>query len=269
MAGPTRQRGSGSRDIGGKRAAANSRAMMSFLSRIPARALPRASRCSGVGGWRSGPSWRCGRPLPLLGWTMRSCERHASSWNIFARDRRRSDGGWHCRTGLRRFHQATIGSAVLTVLPEGSPASASASGLPFGDSRLRSRGTARALLLRRPPGRTRRTSGTEAGCVGRARSAGATARMNGESERPSAVVEATFAYCDPTASPVARPGQGPPPDGRQWLDLLSPPAPPPRADYCRHEMKSPQRTTSVCWPQGMIGTVEVEFCGEPSISLSE
>lgn len=30
-----------------------------------------------------------------------------------------------------------------------------------------------------------------------------------------------------------------------------------------------QRWTAPLAPQGMIGTLEVEFCGEPSISLSE
>lgn len=34
-------------------------------------------------------------------------------------------------------------------------------------------------------------------------------------------------------------------------------------------MKSPQRSTALWLPQGMIGTVDVEFFGEPSISLSE
>ena len=42
----------------------------------------------------------------------------------------------------------------------------------------------------------------------------------------------------------------------------------PAAEY--HEKKSPHFWTAASdAPQGMIGTVEVEFFGEPSISLSE
>lgn len=130
----------------------------------------------------------------------------------------------------RPVHQATIGSAVLTVLREDRRVRL---GLwtPFGDTRpamageLRERCYYDARLvahedlwhqrLMRWAERRRRPSPED----------------DGDVRRPMAVVEATFAYCDPNGlTRRERRERDRPQTARQWLDLLSPPQQPVRTD---------------------------------------
>lgn len=170
-----------------------------------------------------------GLPLLWLDYAVHG-ERHRIFVEYLHRDSGEATVDGIAEPALRPIHEATIGSAVLTVLPEDRRVRL---GLwtPFGDSRpaiageLRERCYCDARLiahedlwhqrLMRWAERQRRP----------------TAADDGDVRRHLAVVEATFAYCDPNGlTRRERRERDRPQSARQWLDLFSPPAPPPRAD---------------------------------------